>query len=231
MPPKPKLAARQKLREDFLDAFVFSLISNSPKTTKEIEEFDEIFPETVTLRSKKPKVMPMLQRGMPKISQSVASPKLPPLPRVKLAPKKLTKPVPRLPQTPTRPIQIKPVDRTSLKLPEYQQQILKPGEKPESIHLGRVASLIKDPAVLSVECPGPAKNVLVNRGGAVQTTSTVLTKEEIQQIMESLSQKTKIPLTSGLFKAAFQDLIITAVVSDFVGTRFMIQKRTPYQEY
>ena len=87
-----------------------------------------------------------------------------------------------------------------------------------------------DPSVLSVECPGPGRNVLVNRSGVIQTTPLILNKEEIDELMDEISDKTRIPIVSGLFKAAFQDLIMTAVVSEFVGTRFMMQKMNPFQK-
>ena len=90
---------------------------------------------------------------------------------------------------------------------------------------------MQDPAVLNVECPGPYKNLLVNRGGSVQTSSVMLTHEEINSVMHNISEHTRIPITPGVFRAAVQDLLITAVISDFVGTRFLIQKRNPFQRY
>ncbi|MBU0760979.1 MAG: hypothetical protein KJ600_02885 [Nanoarchaeota archaeon] len=116
-------------------------------------------------------------------------------------------------------------------LPIQNQTKQKPGQKPETINLGKIAAILKDPSVFGVECPGPGKNLRVNRSGAIQTAPTILAKEEIQTIMENLSEKTRIPLVQGVFKAAIQDLLVTAVVSDFVGTRFMIQKRTPFQRF
>jgi hypothetical protein len=46
--------------------------------------------------------------------------------------------------------------------------------------------------------------------------------------MSSISEQTKIPLIPGIFKAVLNNLIITAVLSDYVGTRFIIQKRSPF---
>lgn len=99
------------------------------------------------------------------------------------------------------------------------------------IHLGKIAALLKDPSVFSIECSGPGKNVLVNRAGSVQTTPLQLTKEDIDTVMENFSDKTRIPLITGVFKAAYQDLLITAVVSEFVGTRFIVQKMMPFMKY
>lgn len=99
---------------------------------------------------------------------------------------------------------------------------------PGRINLGKVARFLKDPSVLSVECTGPEKHLLINRSGAIQTTPATLTKEEIDAILNEVSLQTQIPIVPGLFKALFRNLLITAVVSDYVGSRFIIQKRTPF---
>jgi len=96
---------------------------------------------------------------------------------------------------------------------------------------GKISQILMDPSVFSLECPGPMKNILVNKAGRIQVSSTRLTKEEIDGIMEEISERTRIPVTPGIFKTAYQNVIITAVISEFVGTRFVIQKRNPYRKY
>ncbi|MDO8460232.1 MAG: hypothetical protein Q7S74_03930 [Nanoarchaeota archaeon] len=143
----------------------------------------------------------------------------------------------------------RPLDRPSSRLievnPKLQTMALPPPPPPSSegnkkdsssggkdkIDMGRIAQILRDPAVLSVECPGPGKNVLVNKAGLIQATAIKFTKEEINEILNEFAEQTRIPLVQGMFKAAFKDILITAVVSDFVGTRFVIQKRAPYQLY
>ncbi|MBI3334529.1 hypothetical protein HYZ97_03510 [Candidatus Pacearchaeota archaeon] len=89
----------------------------------------------------------------------------------------------------------------------------------------KLAPFLKDPAVSLVECPGPGKQVLITRGGLLQVTPLTLTAEDIQQIMAEISKETRIPLLQGLFKAALTPFIITAVISENIGTRFVIEKR------
>ena len=101
----------------------------------------------------------------------------------------------------------------------------------EKIGLGKIYQIISDPSVFSIECPGPEKNILVNRAGTIQASAMALTKDEIDLIMKEISDTTRIPLVSGVFKAAFRNLIITAVLSEFVGTRFLIQKKLPFARY
>ena len=93
--------------------------------------------------------------------------------------------------------------------------------------LEKLNYLIRDPTIQTIDCPGAGKPITVNRSGLIQATGTILTKDEIQEIMRELSEKTKIPLTPGIFRVAYQNLIITAIISEFVGTRFIIQKGSP----
>lgn len=101
----------------------------------------------------------------------------------------------------------------------------------QTINLGKITKFLMDPSVFAVECPGVGKHLLINRSGVIQTSSVTLNKEEIETLMREISQATRIPLATGLFKAAFQDLVITAILSDFIETKFMIQKRTPFQKF
>ena len=88
----------------------------------------------------------------------------------------------------------------------------------------RINRIFADPAVQSINCQGHNINILVSRLGAVQTTPISFTKEEIDDFMKNLSEKTRIPLLPGLFKVIFQNLIITAVISEFVGTKFIAER-------
>lgn len=112
-----------------------------------------------------------------------------------------------------------PVPQTAPALPE----------KSPLIGFDKLDKILSDPGVQTVECPGPNKPIIVYKGGAVQSSKLALTSDEIKNIMNDISGKTRIPLMSGVFKAAYGNLIITAVMSDFVGTRFMIQKKQQYR--
>lgn len=91
--------------------------------------------------------------------------------------------------------------------------------------LNKIIPFLKDKFIQSIECKGPGRPILVLKGGIIQITNIILTKEEIDLIMEQISNETRIPLMSGLFKALLGNLIITAAISEFVGTRFIIEKR------
>lgn len=92
--------------------------------------------------------------------------------------------------------------------------------------LSHIQPLLADPTITTIECPGPGMPLMIARGTYVQSTPAHFTTEEIKKIIEEISERTKIPLgASGIFKAAVGNIIITAVLSEFVGTRFIIQKK------
>ena len=96
-----------------------------------------------------------------------------------------------------------------------------------NIDLDKLNSLIHDPRISIIECPGPDKVVLAKIGSQVTATKMSLSQNEIQNIIEQFSKEAKIPIIPGLFKAAAGNLVITAVISDLVGSRFIISKITP----
>lgn len=201
-----------KLRDLFLSSFVESLIKNSykPNISDQIKQSIE-YPQ-----QKKPiePVIPKIQKPIMKTPSPQISTQRPLL----------------------RPIQ----KQLHLQMPRTLQPMTKqqrppqkePRETTEKVNLGKINSILNDPSVFSLESPGPNKNIIINRAGQIQPSSLSLTKEEIDTMMKEISDITRIPLIyGGVFKAAFRDLIITAVISEYIGTRFLIQKRNPFQRY
>ncbi len=97
-----------------------------------------------------------------------------------------------------------------------------------SFSLGKLNPLITDNTVTNIECSGPGKLIIVRVIGKTSTTRISLSEEEIRQVIAAFSQKAKMPIIGGIFKAAVGNIVITAVISDFVGSRFIINKYTPY---
>lgn len=102
---------------------------------------------------------------------------------------------------------------------------VQPMQKPNASGLALINPLLADPAVRGMECTGPGKPLLINRSGLIETTNISLTSDDINTFMREVSERTRIPLVQGLFKAIMGNIIITAVISDIIGTRFVIQKR------
>jgi len=93
---------------------------------------------------------------------------------------------------------------------------------------GRITPLLNDPSVSSIECPGPGKPVTIIRSGMRQFTKIVLTPEEIKGILDKVSDAAHIPLLEGVFRAAVDNFSINAILSEMIGSRFVIKKSTPY---
>jgi len=192
----------------FLKEFTKELILQSKVSEKKFQEFVEPSekieePKFVATGLQKPETKPVLK---PWITNKRLLPK---------------KPVPRY------PIRIHPTKMLGqLQKPE-QQVMPHPESLPAGFNLGKLNILIKDPRVTQIECPGPGKNILARSGRQVKVTQISLSHEEIQNIISEFSKQAKIPIIQGLFKAAVGNLILTAVVSEIIGNRFIITKMAP----
>lgn len=89
----------------------------------------------------------------------------------------------------------------------------------------RLRIFITDSTVSMINCSGPGKRIAITRFGISQPTAIVLNREEIKNFLKELSDKTRIPLLPGIFKVVYQNLIVTAVVSDYIGSKFIIEKK------
>lgn len=201
-----KSPTNHPVREEFLKRFVRALIENSLNPEERRKIIEEQFQRKEVIENLRVKIEPM----EPKIDLD--------RPNVKGM-------IPSMIHSQPPPIRI---PRTA---PPIKMNLPVSPSSTGSINLGKITPFLSDPAVMSVEAPGAGKNILINRSGAIQTSPMSLTKEEIDAIMKEVSDKTRIPLSTGVFKAAFQNLIITAVLSDYIGTRFLIQKKNPFQKY
>jgi hypothetical protein len=101
----------------------------------------------------------------------------------------------------------------------------KSGEEPRVYIMDALNPILADPSVQNINCPGPDRYLLVTRMGLVQSSNMRFAAEDINNFMKDISQKTRIPLLPGLFKVAYGNYIVTAVVSEFVGTKFIIERK------
>lgn len=94
----------------------------------------------------------------------------------------------------------------------------------EELYNGKLRGLINDSSVASIECLGPNTELNIFRAGQKMRTKIILSKEDIERILEEISDKAMIPLTEGVFRVIVNNLMINAVISEVVGTKFMIKK-------
>lgn len=118
----------------------------------------------------------------------------------------------------------------NIKTSPIVQEITLQAPTPSNFNLGKLNMLTADPKVSVVECPGPDKLILANIYGKAIPTKISLNEAEIKNIIQQFSNASKIPIIGGLFKVAVGNLIMTAVISDLVGSRFVITKIIPQSQ-
>ena len=111
-------------------------------------------------------------------------------------------------------------------------QYLRPTPSPKEIDLGKLNPLIKDPFVEIIECYGENKNIIVRGNMGVKKTAITLEKNEINDIIKKISEESKIPSNIGIFKAVIGRISFMAIISEVIGSKFIIKKlRVPQQNY
>jgi hypothetical protein len=102
--------------------------------------------------------------------------------------------------------------------------------RPVNVQFGmkNINKLLRDNSIQSIECPGPGKNLIVKRNNKINVTKMIFGSVQIKEVMDYFSMQARIPVVQGILKAAVGDLVISAVSSKFVGSRFIITRKTPY---
>jgi hypothetical protein len=93
---------------------------------------------------------------------------------------------------------------------------------------GKINSFLREKTVSSIECPGPGKPIIIIKMGQRQITNVTLSPEEIRKILDEVVEESHIPLLEGVFRAAVEGFSINAVISEIIGSKFIIKKSTPY---
>lgn len=136
----------------------------------------------------------------------------------------LTKPMKRLPSRAPSPYRIP----TPLRIPESRLpetvQYLRPIPTSRTIDLGKLNPLIRDSLVKVIECNGADEKIIVMGTMGRKSTKIILTKEEIDNIIDKFSKAARIPVHEGVFKVVFGRLIFSAFVSEVVSSKFLIRK-------
>lgn len=110
-----------------------------------------------------------------------------------------------------------------------QRQITSPLFQKETplLKYGKITTLLGDPSVSAIECPGPGKQINVFRGGQRQITRITLNAEEIGSILKKFSEEAHVPLMEGVFRVIVDNFSINAVISEIVGSKFILKKSSP----
>lgn len=92
----------------------------------------------------------------------------------------------------------------------------------------KISPLLNDTSVSTIECSGEGKELMIIRAGQKQRTRIVLSGKEIKEILDKVADEAHIPLLEGVFRANIKGFSISAVISEMVGSRFVIKKATAY---
>jgi len=108
------------------------------------------------------------------------------------------------------------------KLPPHLEY-LKPVPATTEIDLLKLNPLIKDSAVRVIE-GNPDEKVKVTGVMGTKQTDIVLNKEDIDRIINRFSELSKIPVSEGVYRVAVGNLVLSAVISEVIGSKFVIKK-------
>ncbi|KHO55252.1 MAG: hypothetical protein QT10_C0004G0039 [archaeon GW2011_AR19] len=97
------------------------------------------------------------------------------------------------------------------------------------LDLGELNPLLADNNVKVIESNGPDKALIVRGGMGTKPTNIILTEQEISEIIQTFSKKSKIPAGEGAVKIVFGQYELSAIISEEHGSRFIIKKIPPAQ--
>jgi hypothetical protein len=144
------------------------------------------------------------------------SPKIVSIPKIPITSKELL-------QT-KKPEMITPIIKPQVKTKQKQQ--IAPIKKSFISSQGqeKINPLLNDSSIYSIECPGAGKPIMVSRRGQIQPTKIILNENEIKDFLKKISDSIHIPLMEGVFRTVIGKISINAVISDIVGSKFIIKK-------
>lgn len=93
---------------------------------------------------------------------------------------------------------------------------------------GKIGPLLGDPSVSTIECEGTGRSIMVIRAGQRQRTRIVLSEGEIRGTLDRVADEAHVPLLEGVFRASVSGFSINAVISEMIGSKFIIKKTTAY---
>ena len=86
----------------------------------------------------------------------------------------------------------------------------------------KIQTLVKNKDIQIIECPGPDKPILIHEKGSLAKISLSMSEEEIINLLKTIAQENAVPFAHGVMKIKSQNYSLTAVVSEFAGSRFII---------
>jgi hypothetical protein len=111
------------------------------------------------------------------------------------------------------------------KLPEHLEYLKPMPTAGVEIDLWKLNPVIKDRAVRVIEV-NPDEKVIVTGAMGTKPTNIILNKEDIDRVINEFSKASKIPVEEGVYRVVVGNLILSAVISEVIGSKFIIRKMT-----
>jgi len=125
-------------------------------------------------------------------------------------------------------IQQKPILRIPEPTLSPALRYLTPTPTNQQIDLEKLNPLIQDPLIQTIECEGKDQQIIVKGNIGTKKTNIILNEKEIKDIIKRFSEVAKIPIQEGIFKVVVGKLVLSSIVSQIVGTKFIITKISMY---
>ncbi len=97
--------------------------------------------------------------------------------------------------------------------------------RPKAPLLDQLDTWMADQTLESIECSGPDQKLIVKRNGSINQSTLQMTNEEIHDLVKELAERAHATLENGILKAETPAWSALAVISEFGGSRFLIQKK------
>lgn len=95
----------------------------------------------------------------------------------------------------------------------------------EPSRLGKIEALLADKEITAIECTGPDQPIQLVKNKQLTNLNETLTQQELQDIIQGLSDNMQIPIENQILSGENQQFIVTAVLSEFAGNRLVIHKK------
>ncbi|UZE94255.1 MAG: hypothetical protein IB618_01640 [Candidatus Pacearchaeota archaeon] len=203
---KPLTLEEEKVEPEKME----EIVEAAPKPTPPPTEVAPVYKRPLPILPKAPK--PEKEYPLPE----PRSPARPPEEEA-MAPPTVQFPTPEAPEVPEAPA-LAPPAPVPPPPPEEKYEAI------TGIDLGKLNSLVKDDGVSLIQCDGANLSIKITREGTIQETKITLNEDEIKAAVQKFADRAGQPLSEPIFKTQVGNLLITAVISAFAGSRFVISR-------
>ncbi len=143
-----------------------------------------------------------------------------PTPEAMLAPTTLAPVAPEIPAPPIYSRGMPPVPAP----PRKATEAAPPSAVATALDLGKLNPFVQDTSVSLIQCDGANSPIKTVKEGKLSETIIALTEIEIRDVIKRFADRANQVITEPIFKTQIGNLALTAIISSFTGSRFVISK-------